>query len=271
MEKMIMKAYYANAGRLACCRPSDASRQMSGQIMELVLDIFGRRDLVDRCMNILSVTDVLRTAMDCVLLGADELPVPEEYRCYLDMKARCLLEYEVQTPQSYDRTLLTRELLQAALCGDRNALRLSACMDWLSGNRNRAVRCWMILAYTGERFAMQALEYAAGRMDDDKAAALWHQIRLICEETDVCFSLAVPKSGRDREERQAAETAQVILAVRTRCAELQSKLLSIAMIQYAIDSRDDLSTKVRNLYNAPEPYPVMLVNQYQQANKKYGF
>ena len=271
MEKKILKAYFENVGRLVCCRSCAASRELSREMIELLLDIFGRQELTDRCIEILNATEMLHTVMDCALLGAEGLPVPEEFRGYLDMKAQCLRKFDLHTPENFDRESLEQDAAQAAIRGNISAMRLSACMDWLSGNRNRAIRCWTVLAYTGERFAMQALEYAFGQVTDESAIKLWQSVRKICDETDSRFSLAVPKAYFDGDEQLAAETAQIILIIRNRCAELQGKALPMAMIQYAIDSGDDFSRKVRNLCHAAEPYPVMLVNQRRQENRKYGF
>lgn len=271
MEKIIMKAYFANTGRLVCVRQSMQSRELSAQILELMADIYGRRDLLGACTEIMEKTELLRTATDCTLLGADELPVAENLRCYLDMKARRVAEYELQTPETFDRELLAQNSRHAAAMGDRNGIALSAVLDWLDGNREMALRRWMVLAYAGNRFAMQALEYAGAQLGDAEAAGRWKMIRKIFNETESRFSLMVDPALYEGETRHAAETAQIILAVRNRCAELQAKHLPLAMIQYAVDSTDPLSTKLRNLYNTGEPYCVMLVKQARKEEKKYGF
>ena len=268
MEKRIMKAFFANSGRLVCCRPSEEVRELSDRILGLILDISGKPELGSACTRILRQTDIVQTVADCALLGADDLPVAEEQRIYLHMKARRLEHFEVQRQDCFDRTILTRDTLQTALRGDVDALRLCACLDWLEGNRERAIRCWTILAYTGEQFTMEALEYACGRMENPAGAAMWKQVRQICQDADQQFSMSVPK---DQSDRNAAETAQLILAVRARCGEMQGSGLPMAMIQYAIDSSDDLRTKIRNLYQAAQPYTLMLADQRQREDKKYGF
>ena len=43
-----------------------------------------------------------------------------------------------------------------------------------------------------------------------------------------------------------AQLAQVILAVRRRCADDGQELLPIPLLQYAIDSREDVAVKLQN-------------------------
>lgn len=271
MEKRIMKTFFANSGRLVCCRPTPQSGAQAAEILDLVLNVYGRQDLREVCSEVLERTTPLQTVADCGLLGAKELPVPEEFLAYLDMKAQYLREYDVQTVQHFDRQMLKEDTLRYALIGDSKALRFLACLDWLDGNQERAVRCWTILAYIGDGFAMRALEYACENMDDSAAAEHWRNVRSLCEEADKKFSMTIPKAQQDGEAKKAAETAQMILAVRSRMAEHQGKGVPMAMVQYAIDSGDDLTSKMRNLYSTHEHYSVMLVKERSHEEKKYGF
>lgn len=54
-------------------------------------------------------------------------------------------------------------------------------------------------------------------------------------------------------------------------ADDEKELLPIPLLQYAIDSRDDVETKLRNLYASPDAYHAMLANQTRKEHKTVGF
>ena len=67
------------------------------------------------------------------------------------------------------------------------------------------------------------------------------------------------------------DTAQTILAVRRCCADDEKELLPIPLLQYAIDSPEDVMTKLHNLYAPPETYHAMLARQKKRTRRPVGF
>lgn len=271
MEKKTMRTFFEVCGRVICCRGDVACDEFVSEILELMLKISGRPELHTACMDIWQKTCALQTVADCTLLGAEKLPVADWYRCYLDMKARRLYAYDVQTVQTFDRELLMADNLREALAGDPSALSLQACYDWLTGQRDRALRCWTILAYAGDSFALDALVYAFGCMEDAENQERWQTARRLCKQADQLLTVTVPKAQGDEANRKGVEMAQVILAVRGRCAENNSKRLPMTMLQYVIDSADAPEQKIRNLYQPLEPYCAMITNERRREDRKYGF
>ena len=133
------------------------------------------------------------------------------------------------------------------------------------------MRYWTVLAYTGDRLSMQALEYAYAQQGNSEKAALWQQVRNICLEADRQFTITVPGQFLETATQETLEVAQVVLAVRRRCADDEKELLPIPLLQYAMDSQDDVETKLRNLYASPDTYHAMLAYQTRHEQKTVGF
>ena len=89
--------------------------------------------------------------------------------------------------------------------------------------------------------------------------------------TIFAVTITVPLEYLEQCGEEAGNIAQVILAVRRRCADDEQELLPIPLLLYAIDSEDDVRTKLQNLYAPPETYHTMLVRQKCGKNKIRGF
>ena len=118
---------------------------------------------------------------------------------------------------------------------------------------------------------MRALEYVYIQNQDEKQAKKWATILEIFREADRLFTITVPEKFLEQADAETIDTAQVILAVRRRCADDGKELLPIPLLQYAIDSPEDVAMKLQNLYAPPETYHTLLALQKNKGVKPVGF
>ena len=273
--KKLMRLWFSNTGRLLFWQRDDRMRQLEDQLMALFLEISERGAYHDRCMEALDMTAAAQTVADCAMLKLTHNVLTGDNACFYDMRSDSLKHYDVREVQNFDLDILCMDTAQAVIDGDPGALRLAALLNWLQigadSSRAAAIRYWSILAYTGEFFAMQALAYAYHLEGNEEEAALWQAVHEICLEADRRYTITVPEHLWQRCGEEAGNVAQVILAVRRRCADDNQELLPIPLLLYAIDSDDDVHTKLENLYAPPETYHSMLVRQTKGRNKIRGF
>ena len=198
-----------------------------------------------------------------------------EASSFFDMKADNLKYYEIRETQVFDMDILLMDNRQAVIKGDPGGLRLAALLSWLGldsdSGPETALRYWKVLAYTGDYFSMEALEYAYTQRGETEQAALWHTVREIFAEADRNFTITVPEYYAETADQEAVHTAQVILAVRRRCADDDTELLPVLLLQYAIDSKDELDVKVRNLYAPDQAIQNLLTSKKQRNTRPLGF
>lgn len=273
--KQLMRLYFTTTGRLLFWQEDADLNQIRQQILSLLLSILGKEEYREDCAHILECTAPLQTLEDCAMLKLSDTVIPRQQLSYYDMKADSLRLYQVRQTQSFDMDVLLMDNRQAVIDGDPGALRLGACLSWLGldsrSSAEAALRYWTVLAYTGDYFAMQALEYAAVQRGAHADASLWRTVREIFEESDRQFTITVPERFLTEADPAAVNTAQVILAVRRRCADDGQELLPIPLLQYAIDSKEDVATKLQNLYAPPETYHTMLAKQSRRPAAPLGF
>lgn len=191
------------------------------------------------------------------------------------MKADNLKYYQVQETQVFDMDILLMDNRQAVIGGDPGGLRLAACLSWLGldpeSSPEVALRYWKVLAYTGDYFAMEALEYGYRQQGAADQAALWHTVRELFTEADRNFTITVPERYLESADKEAVNIAQVILAVRRRCADDGQENLPVLLLQYAIDSKDPVEVKLQNLYAPPQEYQNLLTGRKQRVTRPLGF
>lgn len=273
--KDLMQLYFTTTGSLLCWKPDQDFQALEEQVLDLILAIHGKEEYRAACLEIIRETDSLQTVMDCTMLRLAEDVISKDKRHYFEMKAEALREYKVESPATFDLELMVMDNRQDVLEGEQGAIRLGAMLSWLGIDRKSspeaAIRHWTLLAYTGDYFAMRALEYAFVHKGNRSRAAMWRTVREICEEADRQFTITVPTEYLRKNEGTATDTAQLILAVRSRCAGNEGKKLPIPMLQYVIESQEDLGEKLHNLYADPETYHILLVQQSRLGGKQYGF
>ena len=270
-----MRLWFTNTSRLLFWRRDEYLRDLEVRLMTLFLEICGEEEYHDACMECLDITASAQTVADCAMLKLSNGVLTRDNASFFDMRADCLKHYGISELQTFDVDILCMDTDQAIIEGDPGALRLGALLHWLQtgseSNSDAALRYWTVLAYTGEFFAMQALAYAYGKQGRAEESALWKAIYEICREADRRYTITVSEDMQQQFGDEAGDTAQVILAVRRRCADDNQELLPIPLLLYAIDSDDDVSTKLQNLYAPPETYHTMLVRQSRGRNKICGF
>lgn len=273
--KQLLRLYYATTGRLLFWKNCEELQRLEEQILGLILKICGEEVYTLSCEAILRETQLLHTVTDCAMLKISDGLLEEHFASYYDMRADMLKYYDIQEQQAFDMDILILDNNQAIIDGEPGALRLGACMNWLGlweqASKDAALRYWTVLAYTGDRFAMRALEYVYIQNQDEKQAKKWATILEIFREADRLFTITVPEKFLEQADAETIDTAQVILAVRRRCADDGKELLPIPLLQYAIDSPEDVAMKLQNLYAPPETYHTMLARQKNKGVKPVGF
>lgn len=273
--KQILRMYYATTGRLLFWQENDALRDLESQILGLLLKVFEKEQYYDTCMQILGDTAQLETVTDCTMMKMSGDLLEDDLASFYDMRADMLKYYKVEECQSFDLDILLLDNDQAVIDGEAGAMRLGAALSWLGIGREAcpdvATRYWTVLAYTGDQFAMQALEFAFRQTGDTQQAKKWATVLEIFREADRLFTIAVPEHFLEEADPEAVDTAQVILAVRRCCADDEKELLPIPLLQYAIDSPEDVMVKLQNLYAPPETYHTMLARQRKRGPRPMGF
>ncbi len=273
--KKIMRRYFINTARLLFWLDNEAKADLENRILTLMLQVQGKQELLEDCRQVLRSTQTLQTIADCNVLKLSMGSLSVDQSSYFDMKADQVKYYEVRECQAFDMDILLMDNRQAVIDGDPGGLRLAACLSWLGLDPESdpavALRYWQVLAYTGDYFAMEALEYAYGQRGEPDRAALWHTVREIFAEADRNFTIAVPEHYQQTAAPEALNTAQVILAVRRRCADDGQEKLPVLLLQYAIDSADPVETKLQNLYAPPEAFQTMLTRPAKRSSRPLGF
>lgn len=277
MLKKIMRRYFINTARLLLWRRNEALEALERQILDLMLAIQGKPEYRDSCLEVLSDTAQLQTMADCNVLKLNMGRLSVEASTFYDMKADNLKYYEIEETQVFDMDILVMDNRQAVIKGDPGAIRLAALLSWLGLDEDSgpeaALRYWKVIAYTGDYFAMEALEYAYSQRGETEQAALWRAVREIFAEADRNFTIIVPERWLESADKEAVDTAQVILAVRRRCADDDTELLPVLLLQYAIDSTDEVDVKVQNLY-APgqsQAFRDLISSKMRRKTRPLGF
>lgn len=273
--KQLINCYFNATGRLLFWQRDDAMQVLEDQILELILTVLDKTEYLASCKKLLDDVAPMQTVSDRAVLKLSDSLVSRELVSYFDLKADALQRYEITQNQMFDMDILLMDNRKSVIDGDPGALALGACLSWLGldpeSSPAAAIRYWTVLAYSGDRFAMNALEYAYKAQKDENNAVLWQQIRQIFNETDRMFTITVPAHFLTELREDAVDTAQVILAVRRKCTDDGQELLPIPLLQYAIDSKEDVATKLQNLYAPPETYHTMLARQAHKENNPVGF
>jgi hypothetical protein len=272
--KRLMRLWFANTARLLFWQRDEAVRELETQLMSLFLEICGKEAYHSACMECLDATASAQTVADCSMLKLSSSGLTRENASFFDMRADSLKHYQISEQQTFDGDILFMDTAQAIIEGDPGALRLGALLNWLPMGKetsaDAAIRYWTVLAYTGELFPMQALEYAYTKQGCTAEAALWRAVSEIFREADRRYTITIPADLAQSYDEKSCNVAQVILAVRRCCMDDNQELLPIPRILYAIDSEDDVYTKLENLYAPPEAYHSLLVRQ-SRKNTIRGF
>ena len=273
--KKIMRRYFITTGRLLFWGSRPEKDQLESRILDLMLAVQGAQDYKSACLEVLAQTRTLQTLEDCNVLKLSMDTMSVDQSSYYDMKADNLKYYEVRETQVFDMDILLMDNRQAVIDGDPGGIRLAACLSWLNldpeSSPETALRYWQVLAYTGDYFAMEALEYAYAQRGDEAKSSLWRTVREIFAEADRNFTITVPEHYLKDADSEAVNTAQVILAVRRRCADDGQEKLPVLLLQYAIDSAEDVTVKLQNLYAPPEAFQAMLTRQNRRTTRPLGF
>lgn len=273
--KKLMRLWFSNTSRLLFWQRDNNLRELETRLMTLFLEISSKEAYHGACMERLDATASAQTVADCAMLKLNGSCLTQDNASFFDMRADILKHYEITETQTFDADILFLDTAQAIIDGDPGALRLGALLHWLQVSKEAsptaAIRYWTVLAYTGEFFAMKALAYAYDKQGCPGDAALWCAIHDICREADQRYTITVPADLLQRFDEKTTNIAQLILAVRRRCADDDQELLPIPLLLYAIDSDDDVHTKLQNLYAPAQAYHTMLVRQNRGKTKIRGF
>ena len=272
--RQCMQTYFFYGAPLLCCRANDRRKQLSDKLLHLILDIYDAGKYYTVCQQIILATDAMHTAADEILLNMSGTPVVDGMKCYFDMKAEALRQPELPVPMTMEADLLPQLVRRSGALGVAWALRMSACLNYLEvdyfSSRANALHIFKMLAYTGDEFAMRAVEYAMHATGDHVHADLWNKARQLFEAADRQFFTIIPPSMLSNANPDAADLALLILSIRTGLQENNGRL-SLPMLQYATDSHDHIHEKIRNLCGKQALFQLKLLQQQQSAGKQYGF
>ncbi len=273
--KQIMRYYFQTTGRLLFWQRNEAMQTLEGQIIDLLLAVLEKPQYKDACRKVLDDVASVQTVSDCSVLKLSDSLLEDRVMSFYDMKCDTLRHYKIEEDLFFDMDILLMDKRQWVIDGDPGALALGAWLGYLELDpeygKQAAMRYWKVLAYTGDRLSMRALIYAYKEMGDEKMADYWQQVWSICLEADRQLTITVPGEFLDKCSKEALETAQVILAVRRRCADDEKEPLPIPLIQYAMDSHDSVEEKLGNLNASPYAYYAMLADQTEREHKTVGF
>ena len=272
--KHLMHTFFTLAAPLFACRPSAARDELSQRMLELVLSVCHGQQHAETCRRIMDETDLMRSATDRILLRLEDLPISRELVSYFDMKAACLEQPGLPQANMVDIQLLPETLRQASLNGLAWAIRTGACLNYLQTdgwcNRENAVRMWKTLAFSGDAFAMQALEYAFTQAQQHQQATLWQQTRQLCENAAKQFLTVIPAAMAVTVSPEAAEQTQLILSIRAVLRQTNG-YLPLPMLQYAAESGDPLPQKLHNLCAGQDGFQLRLVQERKNEGRQFGF
>ena len=272
--KQIMDAFFANTAPLFCCRPSCARDALSEQILNFVLDVFDAKCYEEICRQIADATNAMQHLADGQLLHLKDLAIPGDLVCFFDMKASCLQQPSLPKTMALDVGMLQATVRQAGMTGHAWAIRTGACLNWFENDpwcaRENALRMWKLLAFSGDLFAMRALEYGLRAQGDPKQAAMWKDVHRFCETANNQFLTILPASLTAATSKEAAELAQLIISIRNRLYTDNGRL-PLSMLQYAAESRDTLQQKTRTLCAEHDKFLLKLVQEQKSDSRQFGF
>ena len=272
--KHLMHTFFTLAAPVFYCRPGPEREAISQQLLELVLSVCQGQAHGETCRQLVADTDLMHSAADRILLRLEELPVSRELLSYYDMKAACLEQPGLSQSNIVDIQLLPETLRQSGINGLAWAIRTGACMNYLEAdpwcNRENAIRMWKTLAFSGDVFAMRALEYAFTQAQQPQQAALWQQTRQLCENAAKQFLTVIPATMAVTVSGEAAEQAQLILSIRAVLRQTNG-YLPLPMLQYAAESADPLQQKLHNLCAGQDGFQLRLVQERKNEGRQFGF
>ena len=272
--KRIMHSFFTNAAPLFCCRANSRRDAICEGLLALVLEVCGGTQYAETCRYIISQTNALQNAADWPLLYAEELSIAPELLCYFDRKAECLRQPGLDAVGTMDAEMLPDTVRQSGFDGYAWALRTGACLNWIEADpwcsRENALRMWKILAFSGDLFAMSALEYGLSVTGHEAKAQVWQQTRQICEAAGKQFLTILPADMTAQVSKEASETAQLILSMRSVLRNGNGRL-PLSVLQYAAESRDSMAQKLHNLCTGQEGFQLRLIQEQKNDGRQFGF
>ena len=272
--KRIMQSFFTNAAPLFCCRANSRRDALCEDLLTLVLEVSGGAQHADTCRYIISQTNALQNAADWPLLYAEELSIAPELLCYFDRKAECLRQPGLDTVGTMDAEMLPDTVRQAGSDGYAWAIRTGACLNWMEADpwcsRENALRMWKILAFSGDLFAMAALEYGLRITGHEAQAQVWQQTRQICEAAGKQFLTILPADMAAQVSKEASEVAQLILSMRG-VLRGSKGCLPMSVLQYAAESRDSMAQKLHTLCTGQDGFQLRLIQEQKNDGRQFGF
>lgn len=272
--KQIMHAFFVNAAPLFCCRPSSARDALSEQILNFVLDVFDARSHEKICRQIADATNAMQHLTDGQLLHLNDLSIPGDLVCFFDMKAACMQQPGLPREMALDAGMLQTTVRQAGTTGHTWAIQTGACLNWLENDpwcsHENALRMWKLLAFSGDLFAMRALEYGLRAEGDPEQATMWKDVHRLCETASNQFLTILPTSLTAATSQEAADLAQLIISIRNRLYTSDGRL-PLSMLQYAAESRDTFQQKTRTLCADQDGFLLKLVQEQKTDDRQFGF
>ena len=272
--KLIIKEYYDTVSYALRYKPSEASRHMLRQILNLMLTANGEADSEEECWEAILSTENVLTAADAALLDSSGEDLPEVNAIAYEIKSRLLSKLEIHRLMAFDYDLLLISLEKEAAKGQRSACKLLACLKWLGicsdGNKKAAIELWKALSMDGDRLALNALIYACRETGDDKEAETWEMTASMLDEAYESFSPFVC-SGREKK-GEAYTRAALILYLNTSIASRSNgdAFMDRALIHYALYSTESLESRLMALSTGQNLY-VRMNGENKYRDKKYGF
>ena len=272
--KQLMHAYFTNAAPLFCCRPSSQRDALSRDLLNLVLEVLGAKDQELLCQQIIEATDAMQNVNDNLLLRLNDLAIPGELVCFFDMKAACMQQPGLPQTASLDIAMVHPFIREAGASERAWAIRTGACLNWLEADpwcsKENATRLWKLLAFSGDLFAMRALEYSVRSAGDLQRAAIWKEVHRLCETASNQFLTVLPASLSVTASKESADLAQLIISIRSKVCH-GNGCLSMSTLQYAAESPDNLQQKLRMLCGEQNGFQWKLVQEQNRDSRQFGF
>lgn len=268
--KSVMQEYFYTVARLLCYQPDPQVEQARRRILELVCQMQKCPQVYAQCLEYVYRTDELQTVQDCLLIDQD----PQAVRDGLaQIKMDLLAEMEVNVLRIYDSELVLDLVRKQAIAGDIHACKLYACLQWLGigapENRAAAIAVWEQLASSGQVGAMRALIYAYGQEGMADKAARWETTLDLVGKADAAFAPIVPLGMCSQYTAEQVSHANMVLFLR-QIHSARPAFVHIPMLYYAINSRDDDTTKMAKLASERN-FNLLLQEEGRSRSKRIGF
>ncbi len=273
--KYIMAEFYETMYNVLPYEWSTSNEEFSKEVLNLLLLISGQVDSKEQCFELLCQASNLQTITDRNILSWNLGEISNSEKIVFDLKSTVLKKKDVHTLSTFDIDIILKSIENDITLGSKYACKLFACMNWLGlgveKNQKNAISIWETLAYSGDDFSMQALNYAYSELQDKEKAQVWHEVHEILNINKDSLCPIIEENYYETSSEEAIKKAELILCIINSNRNNEKKGLNLSQLYYAINSQDTQDNKIINLCDPQTNYYLLLLREKRIGNKKFGF